>query len=205
MRGPWWSPDGHLLLVSAIGPAGRGLYTVDATNGATQLLLTSKEGHLVNATWSSDGESIYFWKSKGLIRWERATGHEQILYQGPRLRDHVALSPNGQWLAFYAASDLISRISIAGGTAQAVLRLEKPLSDNDASFLAWTPDGQYLLFPGPENRIWQVHVTLGQSQPISPSIRHVTGLAVHPDGKHLALSVEEPGYALWALRGFAPD
>ena len=168
------------------------------------MLLAKKGRPFSHAQWSPEGKSLYLITDTGFTRWERATGHEQELYRGPRAKSFFNLSPNGRWLAFYSAPDLLALVPTTGGDARTVLRLEEKFSDTSVPFVAWTPDSEHLLFPKQGNQLWKVHIATGQLQQIGPPIKNLIDVAVHPDGRQIAFSIQEPGNELWIMEGFLP-
>jgi serine/threonine protein kinase len=204
MRGPWWSPNGDSVLVSAPSPDGeQGLYTIDIDTG--QVTLVKRDGRIFDAVWSSDGAFItYAVHEKGLRRVELASGKTQILYEGGKSWYTLDLSPDGQWLAFWQGKMSLKVMPATGGEPREIVRLNRLRSSNQLQFVAWTPDNEHLLYAD-QDQLQRIHVTTGQHQPIGPPMPDLIHVAIHPDGRQLALTMEQAGHELWVMENFLPE
>jgi len=204
MRGPWWSPNGDSVLVSAVSSDGeQGLYTIDIETAEVKLVESG--GRIFSATWSPDGDSIiYSVHEKGLRRVELATGKTQILYEGGRFGYIIDLSPDGQRLAFWQDKMSLMVMPATGGEPREIVRLNRLRSSNQLQFVAWTPDGEHLLYAD-QDQLLQIHVATGQQQSIGAPMPDLTHVAMHPDGVQMALTMERPGSELWVMENFLPE
>ena len=82
-----------------------------------------------------------------------------------------------------------------------------------AGSVGWTPDGRFVLFTqlgGDETQsgLWYISANGGEPRKFALSgveAKNVTRLAIHPDGKQLALSASGTDKSeLWALENFLP-
>ena len=69
------------------------------------------------------------------------------------------------------------------------------------------PDGEHLLCRGQKNELWKVNVETGEKQQIGVATEkegliHAT---MHPDGRRIALTVEQGGSELWVMEDFLVD
>ncbi|UCG58214.1 MAG: protein kinase, partial [Phycisphaerales bacterium] len=209
MKGPWWSPDGRLLLVYGMGPeTGFGLYTVDAITGETTLVPWGQDIHFGEAAWSPDSESIYVrWGRIGckISRVDLATGEEVLVYEGEGAQLTFDVSPDGQWFAFYQGKDSLVVMPSEGGQPREVLRGSEGEIVPAFAFVRWTPDGEHLLFGKRMTELWMVNVQTGQQQRIGPAGGNLRRAVMHPDGQSIAFMVEQPGSELWVLENFLPE
>ncbi len=203
MRGPEFSPDGKTLLVySEGGERGRGVYEIDFQSGQTSLLWPSADELIFWPLWSPDGRVIYIGGPTSLIQYDPVTQEEKTLYQGRTSR--IAFSTDGQGLAFWRDASSLVILPVSGGPLREVLRLE----DDEVgvhAFVTWMPDNQHLLFPKVGRELWRVNVQTGQQQQIGGALEHLTHVDVHPDGRQLAFTLEQPGEELWVMEGFLPE
>jgi serine/threonine protein kinase/Tol biopolymer transport system component len=203
MRGPWWSPKGDSVLVSAVSSDGeQGLYTIGIDTGQATLV---KQGRIFDAAWSPDGDSItYVVHEKGLRRVELASGKSQVLYEGGRFSYVIDLSPDGQRLAFWQGKMSLRVMPAAGGEPREIVRLNRLRSSNQLQFVAWHPDGEHLFYADGD-QLQKIHVTTGQEQTINATMSHLIHVALHPDGTHMALTMEQGGHELWVMENFLPE
>jgi Tol biopolymer transport system component len=116
------------------------------------------------------------------------------------------ISSDGCWLAFYQGSDSLVILSSLGGEPREVVHFnEDEVTPIEQAFLRWTPDGEYLLFSKGGNQMWKVHVKSGVQQQIGPTMKGLMSAAMHPDGRQIALTVQQAGSALWVMENFLPE
>ncbi len=207
MWGPRWSPDGKSLLVSGIGQeSGHGLYTVDVKTGLAELILSLDNRRATRAVWSPDGTAIYLRSPVKLNRLDLASSQETELCSNGGGLSGMDISPDGRWLAFYQGSDSLVILPSLGGEPREVVHLDDDeLTLTEQAFLRWTPDGEHLLFSKGGNQMWKVHVKSGVQQQIGPPMKGLMSVAMHPDGRQIALTVQQAGSALWVMENFLPD
>jgi Tol biopolymer transport system component/DNA-binding winged helix-turn-helix (wHTH) protein len=196
---PVWSPDGRYIAFCRILPGQTGIYLIPALGGAERKLRATlwdeKEFYQVrwNAgrlSWSPDGESLAFsdhplpneMPAIFLLSLDSlAVRKLTSVPPGSRGDSNPAFSPDGKALAFTRSSQAfqsIYTVPVSGGEEQ---RLVSDASDHWG--LAWTPDGQRIVFANaswPINAgwLWRVPVRGGKSERlqfgqegIEPSIR----------------------------------
>ena len=150
-------------------------------------------------------EAVYFATQTDIRRWDVATGQEDVLYAGPRSRGSIDLSTDGRWIAFYTASDQLAVLPTTGGKARIVHRLASAPSPISIPFVTWMPDNKHLLFSGPGDGLYQVHIETEQVRQIGPLLKNVMYADIHPDGRQVAFTTTEDGTELWVMEGFLPD
>ncbi|MCH7604315.1 MAG: PD40 domain-containing protein [Planctomycetes bacterium] len=206
-KGPvQWSPDGQALYVAATRLTGeRGIFRIDLTSGATQLVIA--HGDVRNPLPTPDGKALYFrvgWRS--LFRRDLLTGDEDEIYQSKLFIDGLDLSPDGNWIAILQGGDSIVVMSADGGEPREVVHLdEAELTQFCRRFVTWTPDGKHLLFSKRSREIWRVNVETGQQQQIGSEIPGLFRATMHPDGKRIAFTTFEQSSELWVMENFLPE
>ena len=126
------------------------------------------------------------------------------------------MSPDGQLLAFYrgtgdtleaawAKDTSLVVLPLSGGDPGEVIHLDKAES-RFRSFLSWSPDGKYLIFPKRNNELWRVQIDSREQQQIYVTTEgQLLDAVVHPDGSQIAFTCLEKGsdrWELWVLENF---
>jgi len=206
--GPWFFPDGRSLLALGTGQeTGYGLYKVDVETGVVTPLHASCSKAVKSAAISPDGSSIYLRTLHRITKLDLATERKTILYNneqwGPREFD---VSPDGQLLAFYPVPDMLAVMPANGGELREIVGGDGEIPATDA-FVKWTPDGEHLLFGKRKNELWKVNVETGEQQQIAVMIdgQELLDAAIHPDGRHLALSIQQASSQLWVMENFLAE
>jgi Tol biopolymer transport system component/beta-lactamase regulating signal transducer with metallopeptidase domain len=204
MSGPQVSPDGQSLLVCGHGQeGGHGLYTIDVETGTVKLIVRGRTRHVSPAVWSPDGKFIYVRWHTSVSRLDPESGQETDLCQVTGYGG-LDVSPDGRWLAFYEGQRSLMLVSSGGGEPREVVRLEAQ-EQSYPPFVSWTPDGDHLLFGKRRTELWKVNVETGEQQQIGPAIEYLAHATMHPDGRQIALTVEQPGSELWVMENLLPD
>jgi Tol biopolymer transport system component len=179
---------------------------VDVETGATALIESGSEGNLRQTVWSPDGKSIYIHSGTRISRIELATGQRTELYQGKWGPISFDVSPDGRWLAFYRDINSLVLLPSAGGGPREVAHWDEEVQSTHP-FARWMPDGEHLLFRKGKNELWKVHVQTGEQQQIGPAIEEgqLINAVMHPDGRQIALTIEQKGSELWVIENFLPD
>jgi Tol biopolymer transport system component len=188
---PQWSPSGDLILFSGptvrTGP--RKFYVVEPTGGTPREVAADLVGRFtstgstklgwlnsVAAAWHPDGRRVSFWGRVAAGTWE------------------------------FVTSDLSGR-SVVTSTippdTQATLQRDVVLGR-----FVWGPDGRHAYFEAEaqhRTNIWRVSVdpaTLawrGVPERLTTSTADEADLAMAPDGRSLAISIDAPRTRLWAI------
>ncbi len=200
-----WSPDGQALYVAASSLTGeRGIFRIDLTTGAAQLVLAQDQ--VQNPLPTPDGKAIFFQRDfLSLIRRDLATGDETELHRSEM--QGLDLSPDGNWLAFHdPGKESIVVMSADGGEPREVVHLnEAEQTEYGNRFSTWTPDGKHLLFSKRTGELWRINIETGKQERIGPEIPGLFGATMNPDGKRFAFTTFDPSSELWVMENFLPE
>jgi len=211
-----WSPDGRWFLVSGSDRHGySGLYLVDARSGDTRPLVRERAATYrgLQGAWSADGAAVFYVREdegKGpqirLRQLEGGTERELHRAEAANRLRHLALSPDGQSLAFssWNRKDKIETLFVlpsAGGAPRPLATVRNA----EVQGLEWMRDGNQLLFltPGKPPAIWRVSFQGGPPQKLNSTLEG-SGFRLHPDGRGLALITGEVRSEVWALDHAVP-
>jgi Tol biopolymer transport system component len=224
---PQFVEHGAAIMVMGAAPHGpRGLYRVDARSGEATLFRSGTDlGTTFEGAWSRDGKFHYnrFGQfTKGLFRWNIATGERRILYVPPPEMnmglENLALSPDGRTLAFHLHSDAAGASTLMlmpseGGVAEPLFTVKTPYRFWYGSF-TWTPDSQAILVastksvgrPQAERRvseIWRVPADHSVPEKIDfPAAVEIECMRLNADGKTIAFHSPQWKSEIWVLQKF---
>ncbi len=222
---PRWSPDGNYILVTGIsrenkqGKGRQGLYRVDIRNGGLTALVKYDPSLLqggtwryVGSDWSADGKAVFYKVHNRILMKEIETQRVKEIYRNPYISldtnfRSMAISPDGQSLAFGLrdAEKEIDRLLVipsSGGEPQELLRLPEA---EIIWKIAWTPDGNYVLFTIGEKKgtsLWRISLEGGDPKKLWQSDKKLASLRIHPDGQRLAFYTLETETELWVMENF---
>lgn len=233
-----WSPDGKFFLVSILESTynqnlPQYIYRIDSSTGERVTLVQSESSTLGAAQFSLDGRTLYYVQQHpesqkaSLMMRDMESGREEELFnlEGARFVQFLtfALSPDEQQLAL-ATFKFLSPEKPEKGTEKHILTMPakggelKELVKTEAKAaqfptIAWTPDGQSLLFtdsiPEAANAVFLVPASGGQARELCRPQTMMfgvlwTALDVHPDGKRIAFDCFEYRHEVWAMENFLP-
>ena len=137
----------------------------------------------------------------GIVRRQLGSGEEKGRVQFERTAADAPLSPDGRWVAFMDENRTLNLAPVAGGERRELFRLE---STNDGCRLTWTPDSRYVLCRIQEGQVWRIAASGGEARKLAIPVKGLREIRVHPDGKRVAMWVQEPGSEIWVLENFLP-
>lgn len=202
-----WSPDGSSLLTGAEDSKGRkGIFRIDATTGASEILVQGDEGvhrgPRVSPKWSGDGKAIFYSHSSGsaqyrLLRRELNSGQETEIARGVR---DWSISPDGQFVAFPDPNKqgTFQVRSLTNG------KNEEVTFGQQGRLNGWTPDGAGILLKTDDSSWWRLPVRGGSPLKIDLGVTDIVAIAFHPDGERIAFTAGYPRAEIWALDNLLP-
>jgi Tol biopolymer transport system component len=141
-RWPLISPDGRTLVFMGTDSAGASRYWLRSMDALDARPLPVE--HKQRPFWSGDGRSLGYIAADKLRRMDLTTGADVIVADAPGGRD-------GSWgdgVVLYDGSgaDSISRVTLAGGKAEAATRIDRARGESGHGWPAFLPDGRHFLF-----------------------------------------------------------
>jgi Tol biopolymer transport system component len=225
LRSPRWSPDGRSLLV--IGKERKkdyngGVYTIDVQDGRVTELVQFPPVEKWSrdiwsrsiAEWAHDGKAIFYTSRGKIIRRQIKSGQETQLYQSDNLTRALDVSPDGKTLVFGnglsgEGQGQVMSMSVSGGQPTELCRFQEPKGGlKTPRQLAWTPDGNYVLFAKKEEKgatVRRVSSSGGEPEVIGALKDSVTDLSIHPNGDEIAISTYMQEHAIWVMENFLPE
>jgi serine/threonine protein kinase len=214
------SPDGDWVLLAEMETGVWLPCRVVPFDGSSTGRLVGPEGQCTAATWSPDGQWMYFTSNASgafhVWRQRFPDGRPEQITTGPNEEEGVALAPDGR-----------SLLTALGGQQSAVwirdVRGEREISREDFGFLQlnqalgisqpFSPDGGkllYLMRRGAARRLvsaelsgelWMSELDSGRSVPVLPGV-NVTGYDISPDGRRVVVAaLDEAGTSrIWLVR-----
>lgn len=206
------SPSGRAIVCRAIELTGKeGIFVVDLQTGSVRPIVM-KDGPAAQGRgvgnynpqfWSED--KIYFRRvsfenqqapGQEIVR-DITTGVEQVLWESP-LRKFAFRSPDRKLrLAVQPAAVLVE--DAATGESREVFRAPHPNAFDGADSVRWTPDSRALLAKvagdAPNEReLWWIPVDGRPAHKVALGRTDIvdTGIAIHPDGTHIAFVAGDP-------------
>jgi Tol biopolymer transport system component len=217
---PRWSRDSRSLYLPAFGENQEtiGIQRIDALDGTVAPVVTTRAGELRGHLLANDEKSIILarqdvsdegWRWRVTVRdLEGETEKELYRMAGERFYS-FGLSPDGEQLAILSrprgvdTPGVIIRVGLtSGGELKELCRPVKV-----ARQLAWTADGNHILFCGRQPfseqwGLWRVAAGGGEPEDLhTEMVGEMRHLTVHPDGTKIAFSASGPirNAELWAI------
>ena len=224
IRRPRWAPDGRsILLVGYDGTDERdgytgAIYRVDVESGEATAVVELAEDVAnwwggVSGIWSADGRSIIHAQSQvnpwgstvrdGELRVrDLESGQERVLYRDLNIvAKLLALSPDGQWVAFALADSASTRLLLSHLTDGRVRELVT-LGPSEVQGIAWAPDGRHLLVlqdHGEGSVFSRVAVEGGEPERLGVVSERIVEFAIHPAGDRIAYATYVQQDQIWVM------
>ena len=232
---PHWSPDGRFLLAEARHAGRRGVYRIDAQTGEVTPIVQAPRCCIEWPVWAHDGKVIFtrltserIGEPRSIVARDLETSREKELYRvvSPVGVSHLAVSPDGQWLAFVWSDTekgltALKVMPAAGGEPRELVELPAPRRGTFGTpvvGLAWTPDSRHIIYAPSiagqkqEFKLWRISAQGGEPEDLGLAIEGLVpgyGLSVHPDGRQIAFTASPTkgpqGDPIWVLENFLPE
>jgi len=225
-----WSPDGKFFLVSNfVRNKPQAVSKINAGTGERVDLVQSESAMLGVAQLSRDGRTLFYVlhhpdsKKSSLMTRDMESGREKEFFSMENASNaqslNFALSPDGRQLALatweikFSPMTFIHRILTMPAQGGEPMELLKNGDLRQYPTIAWTPDGQSLLFTntipegGRGNAVFCIPAGGGQARELCRPQTMMYGhlwsvLDVHPDGRRIAFDCFEYRHEVWAMDNF---
>lgn len=224
---PAWSPDESTLVLRGSLLGQKGLYRVAVADGKAELLHASDDQAIDSPTFSVDGRTLFFWQDLAnvshIVAHDLESGGERVVVQveGREKINAFALSPDGKTIAFrhqredHPIRDLVRAVSVDGGEVRDLLdeTVEKDWNIHGRAGMAWTPDGQGIVFGRWRNwasqtgeiDLWMLDVAKGTTSPLGVTVVNLKGLALNRSNRDLVFTGGFQANDVWLLEHFLPE
>lgn len=227
-----WSPEGKFFLISNfVRNKPQAVSRINAITGERVDLVQSESAMLGIAQLSRDGRTLFYVlhhpnsKKSSLMSRDMESGREKEFFSMENASNaqslNFALSPDGRQLALatweikFSPMTFIHRILTMPAEGGEPRELLKSGELRQYPTIAWTPDGQSLLFTnttpegGRGNAIFHIPAGGGQARELCRPQTMMYGhlwsvLDVHPDGRRIAFDCFEYRHEVWAMEHFLP-
>jgi DNA-binding SARP family transcriptional activator/WD40 repeat protein len=175
------SPNGRLI--AAGDPVGGTFDVRNARSGNLVRTLTPSEGHQgggLAGEFAADNATLPAANTEGVELYNVITGHQVLIPVPGGARPQAALSSDGHRLA---VTDQNQNVAVYDARSRQAIGVPLRLRDNDASPLAFLPDGRLLTSGTTSAEIWSVDRTLppvGVVLPASPQEDNPTATTILP-------------------------
>jgi len=194
---PVWSPDGAQIAFVSDRDGNRALYIMNS-DGSKQRRI-ARTGTVADHVWSPDGKKIAFLQGAGfefvLTVLDLATGDDRQLVTG--IVDFPVWSPDSQMIAFVRAEEHFLQDECEIHVIQVDTGNEiMPAVRSACERVAWSPNGLYLAFVGPQTDRKDNVLSVLNLQTLETSVvmrsdkRIFDDLIWTPDGNRILYPVE---------------
>ncbi len=214
-----WSPDGQSIIHTGFDkPYSAGFWRTDLNTGKMNMAFRFTEMKQIwGSCISKDGKTMYD------IKMDKKAGISQLVAQNLETQKvdklyrsewihALALSPDERLFAFFEGdwpSKLrIKILPVKGGEPRTLYTFKKR---EWPSAIAWTLDGQHILFSKSKvidgksmESIWHISPEGGEPQEIGLSMDNIKHLRIHPDGQHIAFASGKRAEEIWVMENFLP-
>lgn len=176
------SPDGRLVATGSESG------DVEIWETGTSRRVAALRGHTYSVTavaFSSDGNIVVTGDTDGNAKlWDLTTRSERGDYGQPGFINHVAISPDGQWLASASAEKRVRVWNLKDANVIHDLRSFK----RAPSALGFSPDGATLAVVSADKTLRLWNLSRSQARQRLSSYQGVSATAFSPDGQRIAVA-----------------
>ena len=222
-----FSPDSRRILLNGWDSRGRGsVIVVDLESGPTMIVPLG--GHQPRAEGWLDNDTVLLraqvrqWREEGRYHQEVAvialdleSRKEREIYRQSAYIRTIAVSPDRRRFAVpQKYSDEADRVrmrlwTVVASTGESAVAGDFPAAVNDIRGVAWSPDGEDLYvtvnLQEQPRQLWRVPTAGGIPEETGLDLEKLRDVAIHPDGRQIALESGSPEVEIWALENFLPD
>jgi Tol biopolymer transport system component len=224
IRTPRWAPDGASILLVGYDRFDKSerytgaIYRVDVETGEATAVVKFSEDVAnwwggFSGIWSADGQSIIYARSRtdpwssgvqeGKLRVrDLESGQERVLYSDPNIEAKLlALSPDGQWVAFVLADSAGAELLLAHLADDRIHELAT-LGLPEPRAIEWAPDGGQILVARNRDKgseFLRVAVESGEVEHFSVMGERIEGFAIHPAGDRIAYATYVQEDQIWVM------
>jgi len=213
------TPDNRFVIASYLDRtrAMVGLLRIDVSSGAIDTI-ARKSGVAMNfPVASADGRSVYYIlteQGRGhIVERNLQTGAERSIDPIPSPSVGLAVSPDGRWIATLVEDRsngfAKQRVKLVPITPEYGSPRELAPLDHGGATLSWTPDGKSLVVltnDGSKKEFWLVPTDGSNPRRLTSSFgKNVARAQLSPDGRHVALRIDDYTSELWVARNFLPS
>ena len=231
IRNPCWSPYGGSIVVTGFLKGTRpenyqgGLYQIDVQSGEVKTLveydfvppLGAGGWGAIFCDWSPDGRAVFYITRGSILIHEMESGREKEIYSIPdplKIRTYykpLSVSPDGERLVFGIRDpkEDAERLLIMPASGGETMELIKFPKSERCKSVAWTPDGEYVLFTKAKaekkgTSLWRISPEVREPKKLWQSEKYLEGLSIHPDGKQIAFFTSNVEKEIWVMENFLP-
>jgi eukaryotic-like serine/threonine-protein kinase len=213
-RDPFWSADGTRLYYISLARDREGLWSISAAGGEPEFVIED----VYRAALSPDGKTLAFFRQivpgDQKLFLSSPVGARPVLYEHPPFspgtryaETHLHFSPDGSklgaWVERTGGAILRAEfwvLPMDGGTPYAAPAPVDNLAGLAPSF-SWLPDSRGIVSalpqPKPGNHIWLMDTQKPDARLLTASGSFEDNPAVSPDGKRMALALQQADYDLY--------
>ena len=218
-----WSPDGQELLVASVRDGTRQISRIDLRKSETTTIVSVPldapasyspgQGALSQPRWLPRGSSFLFVAGTEIIQRDFGGTSRRTVVTMTQPIQSLAVSPDGQSLAYISARTLMT-VPLAGGEPRRLVAMQE---DSSARRVCWSADGKYVIYADrtsaatvPEttqaySELRRISASGGDSELMGLVAAGLFQPSMSPDGRYLAISVaRDIRNGVHVLRNFLP-
>ncbi len=226
--GPRWSPDGRSILVVGSAEINQeGFYLVDVKTGGISSIIQFESNDVVSEPeWALNGKQIFYTykhpqkKYGQIIKYDLQSKEKKEICQGEFNPSYItgrnsffshdlAISPDGEWLAFNKGwSPVLMIVPTTGGEPREIFRMKE--RGEQISTIAWMPESQELIFASyrlPKRDsydLWRISASGENLQKLGVYKDSILWMSAYPDGEKIVFGSNHRIKDVWVMENFLP-